>query len=289
MLTTKHGDHQHGKDGKGKKGKGMRDKLIRSNEEFTFKIEDAFGAEGGTRPTLSATLADGSSLPTWLTFDPIMGVFSGMPPADTLGALPVKVTATSTTMAPMTTTFVLKTAKPIRGEERGGRIKGTEDSDICDGSMEKDVMDGGSGNDDLFGGEGNDRLLGGMGDDKLEGGAGKDKMVGGDGNDSLNGGLDDDKLVGAAGDDILTCGGGRDKMVGGSGKDTFVLSSGEGFAVINDFRAGQDLLGLAAGINFADLTIAFNRGKTSIALQDDLLAVMNGKVSLVAANFVAQV
>jgi hypothetical protein len=285
MLTTRHGDHQHGKG----KSKGMRDKLIRINEAFTFKLEEAFGAEGDTRPTLSATLADGSPLPAWLTFDPILGAFSGMPPADLRGALPVKVTATSTTMAPMTTTFVLKAAKPIKGGDRSGKLKGTEDSDILDGSMAKDVMDGASGNDDLFGGEGNDRLLGGMGDDTLEGGAGKDKLMGGGGKDNLNGGLDDDKLVGAAGDDTLTCGGGRDMMVGGSGKDTFVLSSGEGFAVINDFRAGQDMLGLTTGISFADLTIAFNRGKTSVMQGDDLLAMLNGKASLTAANFVTQV
>jgi hypothetical protein len=287
MFKTKHGDHG---DYKPKKGmKGMKGKFIRLDESFTFKLEDAFGMQSDTPLTLSATLANGSPLPAWLSFDPITGTFSGTPPIEALGALPLKVTASSATMSPMTTTFVLKIAKAIKGSDRGGRMKGSDDSDIFDGSMEKDVIDGGAGDDNLLGGDGNDRLLGGMGDDTLEGGAGKDKLLGGEGKDTLNGGLDDDKLVGAAGDDILTGGGGRDKMVGGSGKDTFVLSSGEGFAVINDFRAGEDLLGLAAGTSFGDLTIAFMRGKTSIAQGDDLLAVLNGNINLTAANFVAQV
>ncbi|MGE8162801.1 putative Ig domain-containing protein [Paraburkholderia sp. NPDC080076] len=44
--------------------------------------------------TLNATLADGSALPAWLTFDTSTGKFNGTPPAGAAGALSVKITAT---------------------------------------------------------------------------------------------------------------------------------------------------------------------------------------------------
>jgi hypothetical protein len=308
MLMNRHENHQTGKQqkpdkrqpGRPEAPEGIKDQLIRNNEGFNFKIEDdAFGEHADVRPSLSATLADDSALPAWLSFDPILGVFSGTPPLEALTSLQVKVTASTPTMPPMSDIFMLKAAKPIRRGENDDPmqgsmrepVRGTEESDICDGSMGDDVMDGGSGDDKIFGGDGNDRLVGSMGDDDMEGGSGKDMLQGGGGKDSLNGGLDDDKLVGAAGDDTLTCGGGRDKMVGGSGKDSFVLNSGEGFSVIKDFHAGQDMLGLGAGISFSDLAIAYTRGKTSISLQsnNDVLAVLNGKVSLTEVNFSAQV
>jgi Putative Ig domain/RTX calcium-binding nonapeptide repeat (4 copies) len=315
MLTNSHeNSHENHQPGKHQKpGKrqpirpeapqGIEDQLIRNTEGFTFKIkDDAFGAPTGDRPSLSATLADGTALPAWLSFDPILGVFSGTPPLEASTSLEVKVTASTPTTLPISDTFTLKTAKPIRRGENDapmpggmpkmpGEVHGTEESDICDGGSDDDVMDGGSGDDKIFGGDGNDRLMGSRGDDDMEGGIGKDILQGGEGKDSLNGGLGDDKLVGAAGDDTLTCGGGRDKMVGGSGKDVFVLNTGEGFAVIRDFHTGQDMLGLSAGISFNDLAIAYTRGKTSISLQsdNDVLAVLNGKVTLTAANFSAQV
>ncbi len=306
MLMNRHENPQTGKQqkpdkrqpGRPEAPEGIKDQLIRNDEGFTFKVEDAFGEHGDVRPNLSATLADDSALPAWISFDPILGVFSGTPPLE-VTMLQVKVTASTPTMPSTSDIFTLKTAKPIkRGENDdpmpGGMprpVRGTEESDICDGSMGDDVMDGGAGDDKIFGGDGNDRLVGSMGDDAMEGGSGKDMLQGGDGKDSLNGGLGDDKLVGAAGDDTLTCGGGRDKMVGGSGEDLFVLNSGEGFSVIKDFHAGQDMLGLGAGISFSDLAIAYTRGKTSISLQsnNDVLAVLNGKVSLTEANFSAKV
>jgi Putative Ig domain/RTX calcium-binding nonapeptide repeat (4 copies) len=321
--------NMNGHDGKNKHGKkdqhgrkdprdGIQDQLIRNDKEFSFKIKDGiFAVPEGTVLTYTATLADGSPLPSWLSIDPTTGILSGKPP-EALPALPltepptpgmpptsetpptpgmppapleVKVTVSAPSIVSLSDVFVLRMAKPIRGSERGGRVEGSDNDDICDGDIGDDDIDGGRGNDKLMGGDGNDRLIGGMGDDDLEGSGGRDKLLGGNGNDTLNGGLGDDKLVGAAGDDVLTCGGGRDKAVGGSGRDTFVLNSGEGQVMIKDFRAGQDMLGLTSGISFGSLAITHDRGKTSIGLQgsNDILAVLNGKVNLTAANFSAQV
>ncbi|MCW2479894.1 putative Ig domain-containing protein [Candidatus Symbiopectobacterium sp. NZEC135] len=57
--------------------------------------------------TLSATLADGSALPSWLTFNPATGTFSGTPGNADVGILSIKVTATDPTNASVSTTFSL--------------------------------------------------------------------------------------------------------------------------------------------------------------------------------------
>ncbi|MFJ5485606.1 putative Ig domain-containing protein, partial [Pectobacterium actinidiae] len=61
----------------------------------------------GDTLTLSATLADGSPLPAWLSFNPATGTFSGTPGNADVGSLSVKVTATDTTHASVSTTFSL--------------------------------------------------------------------------------------------------------------------------------------------------------------------------------------
>ena len=47
----------------------------------------------GDTLTYSATMADGSALPSWLTFDPVKQSFSGMPPGQVSSALNLKITA----------------------------------------------------------------------------------------------------------------------------------------------------------------------------------------------------
>ncbi|WP_039279437.1 putative Ig domain-containing protein, partial [Pectobacterium brasiliense] len=61
----------------------------------------------GDTLTLSATLADGTALPSWLSFNPATGTFSGTPSNADVGALSIKVTATDTTNASVSTTFSL--------------------------------------------------------------------------------------------------------------------------------------------------------------------------------------
>ncbi|MEQ9887765.1 putative Ig domain-containing protein [Pectobacterium zantedeschiae] len=61
----------------------------------------------GDTLTLSATLANGSPLPSWLTFNPATGTFTGTPGNADVGILSIKVTATDTTNASVSTTFSL--------------------------------------------------------------------------------------------------------------------------------------------------------------------------------------
>ncbi|MER3384159.1 putative Ig domain-containing protein [Pectobacterium aroidearum] len=61
----------------------------------------------GDTLTLSTTLANGSPLPSWLTFNPVTGTFTGTPGNADVGILSIKVTATDTTNASVSTTFSL--------------------------------------------------------------------------------------------------------------------------------------------------------------------------------------
>ncbi|KHN49121.1 putative Ig domain-containing protein, partial [Pectobacterium fontis] len=60
----------------------------------------------GDTLTLSATQADGTALPAWLTFNPATGTFSGTPGSGDVGNLSIRVTA-SDGAASVNTTFAL--------------------------------------------------------------------------------------------------------------------------------------------------------------------------------------
>jgi Ca2+-binding RTX toxin-like protein len=114
------------------------------------------------------------------------------------------------------------------------------------------------GNDVLYGNTGNDWLVGDAG--KLASGtldAGDDRLFGGLGNDVLFGDVvavspgasvlgGNDFLSGGDGADRLIGGGGNDTLNGGAGNDLFMLATGSGADVIEDFTAGDriDLTGL---------------------------------------------
>lgn len=133
------------------------------------------------------------------------------------------------------------------------------------GSSDNDLLDGGSGNDKLYGNGGQNIFLGGAGDDEIYGGEGSDIAFAGDGNDLIygNGGRDllvgdagNDKIWAAEGDDVLASGAGDDTLYGGGGHDLFVYGLEDGIDIIEDFRAGEDGLGLIQGeLTFADISL----------------------------------
>ncbi len=72
---------------------------------FTVPPTSFIDVDVGDSLTLSATLADGSPLPAWLSFDPVTQTFSGTPLNDDVGALTIRVTATDTSGASATQDF----------------------------------------------------------------------------------------------------------------------------------------------------------------------------------------
>jgi Ca2+-binding RTX toxin-like protein len=76
---------------------------------FTFAVPGSTftDVDLGDVLTYSATLADGTALPTWLSFDPITSTFSGTPGNTEVGTLALRVTATDTGNLSASDTFSL--------------------------------------------------------------------------------------------------------------------------------------------------------------------------------------
>ncbi|HEY9619963.1 MAG TPA: glycerophosphodiester phosphodiesterase family protein [Crinalium sp.] len=161
-------------------------------------------------------------------------------------------------------------------------VKAGSGNDIIYGGSGDDTLDGESGNDKLYGEAGNDKLKGGTGDDQLYGGAGNDSLYGGSGNDLLKGGDGIDILKGEKGDDQLYVrADGNDTLTGGSGKDQFWIVDAKvptAGSTVTDYKAGEDILGLGAGLAFVDLAINQLGNDTLISLKNGnkALALLKG-------------
>jgi Ca2+-binding RTX toxin-like protein len=240
----------------------------------------------GDALSVSATLAGGSVLPAWISFDPATGTLSGTPTPTDAGVIEIAVTATDSAGAGATGIVALTVAS-TSGE--GELFVGTRNADTLTGTGFNDVFDGRGGADTLIGRGGDDLYLmadrrdtiveheGGGFDtvwadtsyvlpNQVEGLAlvGRDDydatgnalgnlLVGNRGDNRLEGLGADDILMGLAGDDTLAGGLGLDALDGGSGED--LLEDGEGSGFVAGGR-GEDRVRLGAG---ADV-IAFNRG-----------------------------
>jgi hypothetical protein len=72
----------------------IADQQAVEGEDFSFAVPSgSFTDADGDVLTYSATLADGSALPAWLSFDAATRTFSGTPDTDDIGAISVRVTA----------------------------------------------------------------------------------------------------------------------------------------------------------------------------------------------------
>ena len=71
---------------------------------------------------------------------------------------------------------------------------------------------------------------------------------------------------------------GNDILSGGIGRDRFVLTAGSGHDLITDLTKGEDLLLLASGLSFAQLSIIQNPNTAFIRINQNnqLLAALNG-------------
>ncbi|MEB3280463.1 MAG: calcium-binding protein [Lyngbya sp.] len=186
------------------------------------------------------------------------------------------------------------------GTREGDELIGTNEDEKLYGRSGDDTLAGGLGDDQIFGGDGDDILRGDRnqrspggaigGNDTISGGLGNDRIGGKGGNDALYGDEGDDKIWGDHGDDLLWGGLGNDTVTGGQGNDTFVLASGEGTDLIADFQIGKDLIGLANGLDFGQLSFNVNGNSTEVVLGDQTLAILNGVTgSLAVDHFVAVV
>ena len=87
----------------------IADQTIAEDSALSFQFASGVfsDVDVGDSLTYTATLADGSALPSWLSFDASTRTFSGTPTNGDVGAIDVKVTATDGTSATATDTFTL--------------------------------------------------------------------------------------------------------------------------------------------------------------------------------------
>ncbi|WP_041245445.1 putative Ig domain-containing protein [Geotalea uraniireducens] len=86
------------------------DQLAVEDQTFELMLPPGLFADidAGDSLTLSATLADGSALPSWLNFDAATGTFTGTPDNSNIGKLQLSVTATDQSGANVTAAFALE-------------------------------------------------------------------------------------------------------------------------------------------------------------------------------------
>ena len=203
----------------------------------------------------AATLADGSTLPGWLTFNAATQTFSGTPGFQDVGVVSLKVIAYDQSGEEASDVFTL-TVNTSRNV-----ISGTSGNDSLTGTSAADLIYGFGGNDILDGAAGADALVGGLGDDTYvvdnvsdfvienvnEGtdlvkssvtytiGSNVENLtltgttaINGTGNaldNTLIGNSAVNTLTGGAGNDILDGGVGADILAGGAGDDTYVVDN----------------------------------------------------------------
>jgi len=89
-------------------GAPIGNQVFRPNTPISYKLPDSAIVDADGDPlTFTATLADGSPLPTWLTFDPVTKTFTGTS-SGTVN-LPIRITATDAHGESVTTDFNLIT------------------------------------------------------------------------------------------------------------------------------------------------------------------------------------
>jgi len=158
----------------------LADVTVREDLSFEIGIPaDSFSdIDVGDGLTYTASLQDGTALPSWLQFDPAAGRFRGAAPSGAAGDYAVRLQAIDSGGLAASDEFLLTV------EAAGVRVVGSYGADRLFGGAGDDMLQGLAGADLLNGLGGEDRLEGGAGSDRLDGDGGADVMAGGSGNDT---------------------------------------------------------------------------------------------------------
>jgi hypothetical protein len=219
----------------------MQDQGSEDGVGFTFQIPETafFDLDAGTVLTFTATMANGSPLPSWLTFDAANRIFEGTPPLSAIGvSFEVRISASDGT-ASIADNFILSVnAAP------GPDVVGTIDADALFGTFRPESISAQSGDDVINGSAGADNMDGSDGFDtlsyanstaavrvqytSLDRGIGYFGDAQGDNFVSIEriiGSAFDDTILGWTGDDTIEGWLGNDMIDGGAGTDTVSYAS----------------------------------------------------------------
>ncbi|HEY9695144.1 MAG TPA: SBBP repeat-containing protein [Oculatellaceae cyanobacterium] len=230
---------------------------------FTFAA-NTFSDVNNDTLSYTATLADNSALPAWLTFESSTRTFTSN--ATTIGNYTLKVTANDGNGGTVSDNFNLNIQTPTTGTIDADSFTSTSSSDVFYGLAGNDYILGSLGADYFDGGDGLDMIdyknstsgvtidlqtgtsSGGYatGDtliniERVKASNYSDTITGNDSNNHLYGYAGDDSLSGGAGKDYVYGGVGNDTINGGTGTDYLYGEAGDD--TINGNDGNDDLSG----------------------------------------------
>ena len=152
----------------------LLDQNATENTSFSYVVPvTSFTDPDNDSLSYTATLADGSALPVWLSFNATNLTFTGTPTSTASGNYNVLVKATDPAGASVSDSFALVVADapaPVN------TITGTNNAESLNGTAGADL---------ILGLGGNDTIKAGTGADIVDGGGGRDSLYGGDGADAF--------------------------------------------------------------------------------------------------------
>jgi Ca2+-binding RTX toxin-like protein len=231
----------------------VSERQFEAGSRFQFAVPTGTFADDdvGDNLALSALLYGGHSLPSWLKFDGVAGVFDGSPEKSENGIWRVAVTATDDAGETVTTDFNL-----IIHARPGAVVTGSKNDDALYGGSGNEVLIAKGGDDAIFGGAGIDILHGGAGRDVLQGGTGGDILHGGSGQNLLDGGAGSDLIFGGRAGGLIIGGQGNDLIHTGSGRDVILFNRGDGSDTVFSDQARDNTLSFGGGIRYSDVSLS---------------------------------
>lgn len=150
----------------------LLDQSATENTPFSYVVPaTSFTDPDNDSLSYTATLADGSALPGWLSFNATNLTFTGTPTSTASGNYNVLVKAMDPAGASVSDSFALTVA-----DAPANTITGTNNAETLNGTAGVDL---------ILGLGGNDTIKAGTGADIVDGGAGRDSLYGGDGADTF--------------------------------------------------------------------------------------------------------
>jgi Ca2+-binding RTX toxin-like protein len=249
--------------------------------------------DAGDTLTYSATLADGSALPSWLKFDSATRTFSGTPGSVNLGPLSLAVIATDIAGASASASLglnIIAATTPtndslpgndtLTADTNNTPLHGGAGNDTLYGSWASSTLYGDSGNDVitatggpsnlLDGGEGDDTLTGGWGQDTLRGGEGNNTITAVGGNSIISAGSGNDQITSSWGDDQIDAGDGNNTINAGGGNNT--ITTGSGIDIIS--ADGSNTIHSGAGND--QITTTWGADNIDAGAGDDIIRAGGG-------------